>query len=211
MKYAVLVWCTFATVSGKIKQSAKDLEGQLYEDLLFDYNKIPRPVKNSSDILTVDVGASLIRIIDVVICMSCKKAFTIINKVHEQKWFDAKLTWDPKKYGGLRTLHIPSDLIWTPDLVLYNNAAGDPDITILTDALVTHEGHVFWQPPAIYKSFCPIDVTWFPYDSQKCEMKFGTWTYTGRYVDLKQLPKGELAGVGVTTSDFNPMCSGPGK
>lgn len=35
-----------------------------------------------------------------------------------------------------------------------------------------------------------IDVTWFPYDSQKCEMKFGTWTYTGRYVDLKQLPKG---------------------
>nr|CDJ96045.1 Neurotransmitter-gated ion-channel ligand-binding domain containing protein [Haemonchus contortus] len=70
------------------------------------------------------------------------------------------------------------------------SAAGDPDITILTDALVTHDGHVFWQPPAIYKSFCPIDVTWFPYDSQKCEMKFGTWTYTGRYVDLKQLPKG---------------------
>lgn len=49
-----------------IKRSAKDLEGQLYEDLLYDYNKIPRPVKNSSDILTVDVGASLIRIIDVV-------------------------------------------------------------------------------------------------------------------------------------------------
>lgn len=54
------------TMQAKRKQSAKDLEGQLYEDLLFDYNKIPRPVKNSSDILTVDVGASLIRIIDVV-------------------------------------------------------------------------------------------------------------------------------------------------
>ncbi|RCN26155.1 hypothetical protein ANCCAN_28126 [Ancylostoma caninum] len=116
MKYAVLFWCTFTTVSGKIKQSAKDLEGQLYEDLLFDYNKIPRPVKNSSDILTVDVGASLIRIIDV----DEKNQVLTTNLWLEMKWFDAKLTWDPKKYGGLRTLHIPSDLIWTPDLVLYN-------------------------------------------------------------------------------------------
>ncbi|VDM75910.1 unnamed protein product, partial [Strongylus vulgaris] len=136
MRTALLFCCTITIVQTRLKNSAKDLEGQLYEDLLFDYNKIPRPVKNSSDILTVDVGASLIRIIDV-----------------DEK---NQLTWDPKKYGGLRTLHIPSDLIWTPDLVLYNNAAGDPDITILTDALVTHEGHVFWQPPAIYKSFCPV-------------------------------------------------------
>lgn len=41
------------------------LESQLYEDLLFDYIKIPRPVMNSSDVLVIDVGASLIRIIDV--------------------------------------------------------------------------------------------------------------------------------------------------
>ncbi|KHJ86117.1 hypothetical protein OESDEN_14142 [Oesophagostomum dentatum] len=65
MRNALLLWCTATFVQGRLKHSAKDLEGQLYEDLLFDYNKIPRPVKNSSDILTVDVGASLIRIIDV--------------------------------------------------------------------------------------------------------------------------------------------------
>lgn len=32
-----------------------------------------------------------------------------------------------------------------------------------------------------------IDVTWFPYDSQNCTMKFGAWSYTGYYVDLRQL------------------------
>ncbi|PIO76186.1 Cation transporter family protein, partial [Teladorsagia circumcincta] len=155
-------------------------------------------------ILTVDVGASLIRIIDV----DEKNQVLTTNLWLEMKWFDSKLTWDPAKYGGLRTLHIPSDLIWTPDLVLYNNAAGDPDITILTDALVTHDGHVFWQPPAIYKSFCPIDVTWFPYDSQKCEMKFGTWTYTGRYVDLKQLPKEDVVTVQMEGNDVEYMQQG---
>ncbi|UMM44038.1 hypothetical protein L5515_019308 [Caenorhabditis briggsae] len=188
----------------KIKRTAKDLESQLYEDLLFDYNKVPRPVKNSSDILTVDVGASLIRIIDV----DEKNQVLTTNLWLEMKWNDAKLTWTPEKYGGLKTLHIPSEFIWTPDLVLYNNAAGDPDITILTDALVTFEGNVYWQPPAIYKSFCPIDVTWFPYDSQKCEMKFGTWTYTGRYVDLKQLPQEEVVTITKDGSDVEFMQQG---
>ncbi|CAI5454674.1 unnamed protein product [Caenorhabditis angaria] len=180
-----------------IKRTAKDLESQLYEDLLFDYNKVPRPVKNSSDILTVDVGASLIRIIDV----DEKNQVFTTNLWLEMKWNDAKLTWSPQKYGGIKTLHIPSDFIWTPDLVLYNNAAGDPDITILTDALVTYEGVVYWQPPAIYKSFCPIDVTWFPYDEQNCVMKFGTWTYTGQYVDLKQLPKEQVVIEKSSTAD----------
>lgn len=35
------------------------------------------------------------------------------------------------------------------------SAAGDPDITIYTDALVAYDGRILWQPPAIYKSFCP--------------------------------------------------------
>jgi hypothetical protein len=74
----------------------------------------------------------------------------------EMKWTDAKLKWNASKYGGIKFLHIPSDLIWTPDLVLYNNAAGEPDITIFTDALVSSDGQVSWTPPSIYKSFCSV-------------------------------------------------------
>uniref|UniRef100_W6NV03 Neurotransmitter-gated ion-channel ligand-binding domain containing protein n=1 Tax=Haemonchus contortus TaxID=6289 RepID=W6NV03_HAECO len=39
---------------------------QLYEDLLYYYNKNVRPVKNASESIKVKFGASLIRIIDVV-------------------------------------------------------------------------------------------------------------------------------------------------
>ena len=31
----------------------------------------------------------------------------------------------------------------------------------------------------IFKSTCQIDITWFPFDDQDCEMKFGSWTYNG--------------------------------
>ncbi|CAJ0923110.1 unnamed protein product, partial [Mesorhabditis belari] len=190
------LYCLYFYQFADALRKAKDFESQLYEDLLYDYNRIPRPVRNSSDILTVDVGASLIRIIDV----DEKNQVLTTNLWLEMQWYDSKLVWNPDKYGGIKKLHIPSEFLWTPDLVLYNNAAGDPDITILTDALVTHEGRVFWQPPAIYKSFCPIDVTWFPYDEQNCSMKFGTWTYTGKYVDLRQLPKEK---VHITIDDKN--------
>uniref|UniRef100_A0A914GQE7 Uncharacterized protein n=1 Tax=Globodera rostochiensis TaxID=31243 RepID=A0A914GQE7_GLORO len=180
------IWSNFRATATKI--SRKNYESQLYEDLLFTYNKIARPVRNSSDVLLIDVGASLIRIIDV----DEKNQVLTTNLWLEMRWNDAKLQWDPYKYGGIRQLHIPSTDIWVPDFVLYDNAAGDPDITIFTDALVSFNGRVYWQPPAIYKSFCPIKVKWFPYDKQECKMKFGAWSYTGFYVDLRQLPRDQI-------------------
>uniref|UniRef100_A0A7E4UXN2 Neurotransmitter-gated ion-channel ligand-binding domain-containing protein n=1 Tax=Panagrellus redivivus TaxID=6233 RepID=A0A7E4UXN2_PANRE len=190
-----LFTCILLTWVGFIEAGHKGFEAQLYEDLLYDYNKIPRPVKNSTDVLMVHVGASLIRIIDV----DEKNQVLTTNLWLEMQWVDSKLTWNPRKYGGITALHIPSDMIWIPDFVLYNNAAGDPDITIYTDALVEYDGRVHWQPPAIYKSFCPIDVTWFPYDLQSCEMKFGAWSYTGMYVDIHHINEEKT----IMTTDAN--------
>ena len=48
-----------------------------------------------------------------------------------------------------------------------------------TRAMVHHSGNVFWPPPAKLRSSCKIDITYFPFDDQKCHMKFGSWTYDG--------------------------------
>lgn len=49
----------------------------------------------------------------------------------------------------------------------------------MTKATVYHNGLVVWQPPAVYKSSCAIDVEFFPYDVQTCVLKLGSWTYDG--------------------------------
>lgn len=49
----------------------------------------------------------------------------------------------------------------------------------MTKATVYHSGLVVWQPPAVYKSSCAIDVEFFPYDVQTCVLKLGSWTYDG--------------------------------
>jgi len=40
-------------------------------------------------------------------------------------------------------------------------------------------------PPGIFMSTCRIDITWFPFDEQKCNMKFGSWTYDITGIDLR--------------------------
>ncbi|XP_019868289.1 acetylcholine receptor subunit alpha-like 1 [Aethina tumida] len=156
---------------------------RLYDDLLSNYNRLIRPVGNNSDRLTVKMGLRLSQLIDV----NLKNQIMTTNVWVEQEWNDYKLKWNPDDYGGVETLHVPSEHIWLPDIVLYNNADGNYEVTIMTKAILHHTGKVIWKPPAIYKSFCEIDVEYFPFDEQTCFMKFGSWTYDGYMVDLRHL------------------------
>lgn len=68
--------------------------------------------------------------------------------------------------------------------VLIHSADGDFAVTHLTKAHLFYDGQIKWMPPAIYKSSCSIDVTFFPFDQQSCKMKFGSWTYDRAKIDL---------------------------
>lgn len=59
------------------------------------------------------------------------------------------------------------------------SADGNYEVTLMTKATVYNNGMVVWQPPAVYKSSCSIDVEFFPYDMQTCVLKLGSWTYDG--------------------------------
>ncbi|XP_055541311.1 CHRNA7-FAM7A fusion protein isoform X2 [Wyeomyia smithii] len=58
------------------------------------------------------------------------------------------------------------------------------DGTYHTNIVVKNNGSCLYVPPGIFKSTCKIDITWFPFDDQHCEMKFGSWTYDGNQLDL---------------------------
>ena len=52
-----------------------------------------------------------------------------------------------------------------------------------------------WIPPAIFKSTCSIDILQFPFDTQKCKLKFGSWTYNG--FKLEPFFYGDLEGFSI--------------
>lgn len=37
-----------------------------------------------------------------------------------QEWSDHKLRWNPAEFGNITSLRVPSEMIWIPDIVLYN-------------------------------------------------------------------------------------------
>ncbi|NP_001029286.1 CHRNA4 isoform 1 [Pan troglodytes] len=155
-------------------------EERLLKKLFSGYNKWSRPVANISDVVLVRFGLSIAQLIDV----DEKNQMMTTNVWVKQEWHDYKLRWDPADYENVTSIRIPSELIWRPDIVLYNNADGDFAVTHLTKAHLFHDGRVQWTPPAIYKSSCSIDVTFFPFDQQNCTMKFGSWTYDKAKIDL---------------------------
>ncbi|XP_018566637.1 neuronal acetylcholine receptor subunit alpha-7 isoform X3 [Anoplophora glabripennis] len=140
-------------------------EKLLLNNLLSSYNVLERPVANESEPLEVKFGLTLQQIIDV-------------------EWNDYNLRWNETDYGGVKDLRITPNKLWKPDVLMYNSADEGFDGTFQTNVVVKHNGSCLYVPPGIFKSTCKIDITWFPFDDQHCDMKFGSWTYDGNQLDL---------------------------
>lgn len=87
----------------------------------------------------------------------------------------------------------------------YPNCSADGDFAIVkfTKVLLDYTGHITWTPPAIFKSYCEIIVTHFPFDEQNCSMKLGTWTYDGSVVAINPVG-GDLLGGGWIQAKCDP-------
>uniref|UniRef100_A0A7E4VZW9 Acetylcholine receptor subunit alpha-type unc-38 n=1 Tax=Panagrellus redivivus TaxID=6233 RepID=A0A7E4VZW9_PANRE len=161
---------------------------RLFDDLMVNYNRQRRPARTPSESVTIKLKLRLSQIIDVHEIDQIMTCSVWLKQI----WMDRKLAWDPKHYGGVNVLYVPYEMIWVPDLVLYNNADLSYNITISTKATLHYSGQVTWEPPAIFKSFCQIDVQWFPFDEQLCNLKIGSWTFSKELLNLEILDGEEV-------------------
>ncbi|GMS95543.1 hypothetical protein PENTCL1PPCAC_17718 [Pristionchus entomophagus] len=154
--------------------SSTDAEDRLMIDLFRGYNALVQPIRNKSDIpLVVKIGMQLILLINV----DEKDQVMHTNVWLTLEWHDFQLRWSPIEYEGVTEIRVAPEKIWLPDIVLFNNADGNYEVSFMCNALIKHDGTVLWVPPAIYKSSCIIDVEYFPFDEQTCHLIFGSWTY----------------------------------
>ncbi|KAL3309964.1 hypothetical protein Ciccas_011480 [Cichlidogyrus casuarinus] len=159
------------------------VEKKLIRSLMENYakiGKIGRPVTSSSEVINVEFGLALSQILG----LDETTQILTINSWTKYMWMDRLLTWEPKTHKGIKEVRIPPDRLWTPDIVLYNYA--DERLKEQRDVMVTvdYTGRVFWNPPAIFKSTCQIDITYFPFDVQSCYLKFASWTNDGTKLNL---------------------------
>uniref|UniRef100_A0A674IKB5 Cholinergic receptor nicotinic alpha 10 subunit n=1 Tax=Terrapene triunguis TaxID=2587831 RepID=A0A674IKB5_9SAUR len=153
---------------------------KLLHDLFANYSNALRPVEDTDRALNVTLQITLSQIIDMDERNQVLTAYLWIRQV----WVDAYLTWDKDDYDGIDTIRIPSSYVWKPDIVLYNNADDQFTGSMETNVVIRYDGQVMWDSPAITKSSCKVDVSYFPFDGQQCRLTFGSWTYNGNQIDL---------------------------
>ncbi|XP_053388052.1 neuronal acetylcholine receptor subunit alpha-2-like [Mercenaria mercenaria] len=106
-------------------------------------------------------------------------------------WTDEMLTWTPSAHNDIKRIIIPQDDIWKPDISLRNSFNSFKGLgSSYFNAWVQDSGVVQWEPFQVLKSTCSVDITYFPYDSQSCTMKFIAWSYTETEINFLQESSG---------------------
>ncbi|KAK5866090.1 hypothetical protein PBY51_020306 [Eleginops maclovinus] len=186
-KTALMVWISL------LVQVSHGAQGhyarKLLADLMEDYSNALRPVEDTDAALNVSLQITLSQIKDMDERNQVLTTYLWIRLV----WNDAYLKWDKEDYDDLEMINIPSDLVWKPDIVLYNKADEESSASS-TNVKLRYNGEIIWDSPAITKSTCVVDVSYFPFDWQQCKLTFGSWTYNGNQVDISlTMESGDLS------------------
>ncbi|UJR15701.1 hypothetical protein I4U23_002635 [Adineta vaga] len=157
-------------------------EKRLIRDLLDNYPTIyARPIRNVSQPLVITFGLTFTQLFD--LGSTGQKMQT--NTWKTFNWQDMNLAWDPKDYGGLATVCLPADSIWTPDVVLYNYADERLKDWREISAVIQSTGDVLYVPAIMQFSICFLDITNFPFDIHQCSLEYRSWTYDNTKVELE--------------------------
>ncbi|XP_046544567.1 neuronal acetylcholine receptor subunit alpha-10-like [Haliotis rubra] len=155
-------------------------EQLLYEDLMRNYQKSVRPVINASNTLIVKFALRLNQIVG----LDERQQVLTSNVFIDQEWLDENLAWSPANYNDIRSLRVAGSNVWLPDTFIFNNADdGSTGFMSGTFVQIHNDGSVTWPVPVKLKSSCKVDITYFPFDDQKCILRFGSWIYSGSWVD----------------------------
>lgn len=91
-------------------------ERSLLQFILKGYEKAVRPVLNAQRAVVVKFRVTLMSIDE----LDEKHQVLSTNVRLDHEWTDEYVQWDPIDFGGIKSIIIPSELIWLPDVALHN-------------------------------------------------------------------------------------------
>lgn len=164
-------------------------EKYLRNKLFLNYNKKTIPVTNNLDTINLLYGLN----IESLVSFDQKAEKIKFNILTTLIWEDQYLKWNQDLHPEYPDYIIVSNnKIWQPDLELYN-AGSQPQIfeTSGTSKLYSN-GLVIYNRPTSYTFACKLSLENFPFDTQVCDMTFGSWKYPKATLNLRPFKYNEL-------------------
>lgn len=173
----------------EIIENNNSTESILREKLFKNYNSITRPVIDYHDSIKVNFTLN-INSLESFDQISEKVKF---NMEMHYIWYDQYLSWDKNDFN-IEYINLGSDNIWRPDLELYNSASYPELWSLEGSTKIYSVGKISWVLPILYEFSCPLELNDFPFDTQNCQMDFGSWKMNKDYLNIRINPdyKGNL-------------------
>ena len=90
-------------------------------------------------------------------------------------WWDTGLAWNTSDYGGVTMVEISSADLWTPALSVVNGAEDSDILSDRTAPITLQSSGMMTLPLSLnLKTSCTLDLTFFPFDKQSCDIIMGT-------------------------------------
>ncbi len=167
----------------------RNLENNLRQDLFVNYNKKTRPVSDTTDTINLLYGLN----IEGLISFDQKAEKINLNILTTLIWEDQYLQWDQDSNPEYPDyLIVSNSKIWEPDLELYNSGSQPQIFETSGTSKLYSNGLVIYNRPTSYTFSCKLALQEFPFDTQICEMTFGSWKYPKATLNLRPFRYTEL-------------------
>ncbi|KAM4624587.1 5-hydroxytryptamine receptor 3A-like [Polymixia lowei] len=140
-----------------------------------------RPVLDYTHITMVKLDIILYAILAVI-----EKTQTFIPFIWvAMMWNNERISWDPSQFCGITQISLPKEMLWKPDLFIYemtekDNAPKSPYL------IVSHDGIVSLEDDLKVVSTCRMDIHKFPFDTQSCNITVSSAIHTAD--ELRLIP-----------------------
>ncbi|XP_040185055.1 5-hydroxytryptamine receptor 3A-like [Rana temporaria] len=154
-----------------------------YNDIKLNYPKQKvRPVKNWTMPTIVTVDFSLVSVVSLDMSM---QAITTVGYFSMQ-WKNEFISWNPDSYCGIKEMYIKRDNFWQPDLYIYEMITYDDKSQKNPFYIVYYDGNITDIRSLQTVAACKLDIFNFPFDTQVCNLSFGSYIYQAD--DIQMMP-----------------------
>ncbi|XP_077959923.1 5-hydroxytryptamine receptor 3A [Gasterosteus aculeatus] len=138
-----------------------------------------RPVKNYKRPTKVSLEVLLYAILDVV--EKDQKFIPYVWTV--MRWHNEYISWNPNDFCGIKTVSLPVEILWKPDLTIEEMTEKDkaPPSPYLK---INDNGDVEVKNDQVLISTCRLHIYNFPFDIQSCNLSFKSVTHTEEEIQL---------------------------
>lgn len=181
--FCVLLTSTFGWFFALTLAQTMDNSIQLYETLMTGYKKSIRPAVEQTKPISVQFEFDIISIREVDEIVG---KLSIIGVVY-LRWEDPRLSWNPYLHNGTYMINIPQEEVWKPDLIV-----GYPIDAVKAVGFDHHwiyvryfyNGTAKYAPGDVLNAACQIDVEFYPFDTQSCQIYFLPWAILSSEIEF---------------------------